>query len=201
MKGNVKHRTLRPSILTQGLIVHTPYSFSIMRLFTYGLFVVGLVFLGMTAKVLYDGITLPDNKRLFLITHEELDYNKLLSSSLFETSRGSERVLPDQVVALYVMPSETCSHCLNDVYTYTRHFNEEGFAGRPVQNRVIVLEPDRRRAARRMFALSSGKEARPLARRARKKSVLVAVSISTSCRDTTVVPKANNCLPISSSYP
>lgn len=46
------------------------------------------------------------------------------------------------------MPPERCSHCLNDVRAYSQLFGRQGFEGKPVQNKVVVVSTDRRQAAR-----------------------------------------------------
>lgn len=115
---------------------------------TIMLYLVGFVFLGLATKVWYSAETVPDEERLFLAVDEPFDYKALVASDGFEYYGLPNTVKPGHLLVVYTMPSEECASCLNEVRSFSRLFDEQGFKNRPVQNEIVVVDADRHRAAR-----------------------------------------------------
>ncbi|MFQ5570232.1 MAG: hypothetical protein ACE5G0_11195 [Rhodothermales bacterium] len=115
---------------------------------TIALYFIGCIFLGLAAKVWYEAKTIPDEKKYFLAVDEPFDFQMLVTTGGYDVYGASSTVVPEHILAIYTMPPERCANCLNDVRVYSRLFEEQGFEGKPVQNKVVVVATDRRQAAR-----------------------------------------------------
>lgn len=111
----------------------------VIRSFTVGLYVMGSVFLLLTARAWYQATVIPDGKRQYLVANEPFEYDALRRDGGFRSHRPATLPLPGQLVAVFLMPVDPCTDCLNEVHAYLSMLAQGGLHGISVHSDVVFV--------------------------------------------------------------
>ena len=109
---------------------------------TFGLYAVGVVFLVLAGRSWYGATNVPDEDRQFLVVNEPFAYDALRSGVGFRSHGSSIVRQPGHLVAIFTMPADPCTDCLNEVHAYLALFEQGGLHGKPVHSDIVVVGED-----------------------------------------------------------
>jgi hypothetical protein len=109
---------------------------------TFGLYALGVVFLILAGRSWYGATNIPDEDRQFLVVNESFAYDALRGVNGFRSTGSPAELKTDQLVAIFPMPADPCTDCLNEVHAYLAVFEQGGLHGKPVHSDIVVVGED-----------------------------------------------------------
>lgn len=88
------------------------------------------------------------NPEIYEADNTPFYFESLVTSHNYGFEQNIAAVNKEDFIFLYVMTPEVCGVCLNEVTGYIRLLEDEGFAGRSVQNVILVVGKDLEEAER-----------------------------------------------------
>ena len=110
---------------------------------TFGLYVVGVVFLVLTGWTWYNSTRVLDVAAgQFVVVDEAFDYEGLRGPGGFEVYGAPGTSQPGQLVAIFTMPGDECGDSLNDLDAYLEVLERDGLEGNPVHVEIVIVGED-----------------------------------------------------------
>ena len=109
---------------------------------TFGLYALGVVFLILAGRTWYGATNIPGEDRQFLVVNEPFAYDALRGVNGFRSTGSPAELKADQLVAIFTMPADPCTDCLNEVHAYLELFKLGGLHGKSVHTDIVVVGDD-----------------------------------------------------------
>ena len=112
-----------------------------MKKLTIVLYLVGFVFMGLSANRLVESLRYKNESNKFLLGNESFDlYNFLHSKKYKIYGNNNIEIKPNHITALYVITSTACSVCINEIIKYNHFFNDKTILNKSIQQFVVLIK-------------------------------------------------------------